>query len=198
MELLDALILNRLADKVFAPDRLQAMMTALRKRIKTSKEGQQQRINELSRQLKQTEERQHRLLDAIETGTISLDDVTQRRAQQLKASREALLIEMAGVRRDHSVPVEHIKASQIEAFGKALRQRLLSGDPAFAKSYLKLLVDEIVVEGKAATIRGSYAALASAAAMTTGKIKVGHSDQVPTFIRDWRARRDSNSLPLGS
>ncbi|CAG4883405.1 conserved protein of unknown function [Georgfuchsia toluolica] len=196
MEKLDDLVLCQLADKVFAPTRLQAMMTALRKRMKTSKDNQQERINQLNRQLKQTEERQHRLLDAIETGTIELDEVTQRRAQQLKASREALLIELAGTRREHSLPVEHIKASQIDSFGKALRQRLLSGDRGFAKSYLNLLVDEIVVEGKLATVRGSYAALARAAAMD--EKKVGHSKQVPTFIPDWRARRDSNSLPLGS
>ncbi len=196
MDKLDQLILGQLADKVFAPDRLQVMMTALRKRIKTSKDTQQERIIQLNRQLKQTEERQHRLLDAIETGTIELDEVTQRRAQQLKTSREALLIELAGVRRDRCLPIEHIKASQIDSFGKALRQWLLSGNSGFAKSYLNLLVDEIVVEGKTATVRGSYAALASAAAMD--KIKVGHLKQVPTFIADWRARRDSNSLPLGS
>jgi site-specific DNA recombinase len=196
MERLDQLILSQLADKVFAPDRLQLMMTALRKRIKAAKDTQQERINQLNRQLKQTEERQHRLLDAIETGTIELDEVTQRRAQQLKASREALLIELAGVRRDHSLPIDHIKASEIAAFGKALRQRLLSGNSGFAKSYLNLLVEEIVVEGKAATVRGRYAALAAAASMD--KIKVGHLKQVPTFIADWRARRDSNSLPLGS
>lgn len=148
---------------MFTTDRLQAMMTALRKRIKTSKDAQQERINQLNRQLKHTEERQHRLLDAIETGTIELDEVTQRRAQQLKAGKEALLIELAGVRRDHSLPIDHIKASQIDSFGKALRQRLLSGDPGFAKSYLRLLVDEIVVEGKTATMKGSIATLAAAA-----------------------------------
>ena len=191
MEKLDGLVLNRLADKVFTTERLQAMMAALRKRIKSSKEAQQERINELNRQLKQTEERQHRLLDAIETGTIELDEVTQRRAQQLKAAREALLIELAGVRREHSLPIETIKASQIERFGKALRGRLLSSEIGFAKSYLNLLVDEIVVEDKTATIKGSLAALASAAAMD--EIKAGHLNQVPAFIHDWRARRDSNS-----
>jgi len=72
-----------------------------------------------------------------------------------------------------------------------LRQRLLSKDAGFVKSYLNLLVDEIVVEDKTATIKGSYAALAAAAAM--GKIKAGHLNQVPTFMGDWRARRDSNS-----
>ncbi len=81
MEKVDALVLNQLADKVFTPERLQAMMTELRKRTKSSKDTQQERINQLNRQFKQIEERQHRLLDVIETG-IQLDELTQRRAQK--------------------------------------------------------------------------------------------------------------------
>jgi site-specific DNA recombinase len=195
MERLDGLVLNRLAEKVFATDRLQTMMTSLRQRLKASADTRQERVGQLNQQLKQIEARQLRLLEAIETGTIELDEVTQRRSQQLKTAREALLIELAGVRQDH-FPIEPIKASQIEHFGKALRQRLLSGDPGFAKNYLRLLVNEIVVAGETATIQGSLAALAAAAAFQ--KEKVGHLNQVPTFMHDWRARDDSNVRPLPS
>ncbi|PIR09051.1 MAG: hypothetical protein COV51_06460, partial [Gallionellaceae bacterium CG11_big_fil_rev_8_21_14_0_20_60_62] len=129
--------------------------------------------------------------NAIELGTIELDEATQRRAQQHKAAREALFIELAGVRRDTSLPaVEYLKASQVDAFGKVLREKLLSADSPLAKSYLKILVDEIVVRDKTATIRGSYDALAD----TLQKIKMGTLiTQVPTFIPDWCAGRDSNS-----
>lgn len=190
MEKLDALVLDKLADQVFAPERLQDMMAELRKRIQSSRGSQQDRINELNRQIKQIEDRQQRLLDAIETGIIDLDETTQRRAQQLKSSREALLIERAGVSREPSLPaVEYLKPSQVEAFGKVLRKKLLAKDSALAKSYLNILVDEIMVEDKAAMVKGSYDALAS----TLHQIKKGTSNQVPTFTRDWCARRDSNS-----
>jgi hypothetical protein len=53
------------------------------------------------------------------------------------------------------------------------------------------LVDEIVVEGNTATIKGSYAALAKAIAQK----KKGTSEEVPSFMSDWRARRDSNPRP---
>ena len=184
-------MLEQLAQKIFAKERLQTLMAELRKRIKGSKESQQERINEISRQIKKTEERQQRLLDAIETGIIELDETTQRRAQQHKAAREALFIELAGVRRDTSLPsVEYLKASQVDVFGKVLRQKLLAKGSPLAKSYLNILVDEIVVQDKTATIKGSYAALAE----TMQKIKMGNlNDQVPSFIPDWCARRDSNS-----
>ena len=191
MEKLDSVVLEQLADKVFAPERLQLLMSELRKRIKTSKDDRQERVNEVGRQLKKVEERQQRLLEAIETGIIDLDETTQRRAQQLKAAREALFIEQAGVRRDTSMPaVEYLKASQVDVFGKVLRQKLLASGSPLAKSYLNLLVDEIVVQDKAATIRGSYAALAEVMQM----VKVGNlSKQVPTFDLNWCAGRDSNS-----
>ncbi|MGO9445748.1 MAG: recombinase family protein [Thiobacillaceae bacterium] len=195
MDTLDTLILYQLADKVLAPERLQFLMAELRKRIRSSKDTRQDRINELNRQIKQVEERQQRLLDAIETGVIELDETTQRRAQQHKAAREALFIELAGVRRDQSLPsVEYLKASQVDVFGKVLRQKLLTPNSALAKSYLNILVDEIVVQDNTATVKGSYAALAE----TMQTIKMGNLNQVPSFNLDWRARRDSNSRPPGS
>lgn len=161
MEKLDDLVLAKLADQVFAPERLQTMMEVLRKRIQSSKTGQQTKINDLNRQLKKIEERQQRLLGAIETGIIDLDETTQRRAQQLKISREALFIELAGVRRDTSLPaVEYLKASQVDIFGKVLQKKLLAKGSPLAKSYLNALVEEIVVGDKTATIKVSYAALA--------------------------------------
>jgi len=84
-----------------------------------------------------------------------------------------------------------ILLARSKAFAKTLKAKLLAKDSALAKSYLNLLVDEIVVRDGAATMRGSYRALANAVAMD--KIKVGHLKQVPTSISDWCAQRDSNS-----
>jgi site-specific DNA recombinase len=193
---LDSTVLTQLADTVFAPDRLQSMMTSLREHLLTSNNGQQGRITELNKQLKKVEERQQRLMDAIETGILELDETTQRRAQQLKASREAVLIELAGVRSETTLPVtDYLKASQVEVLGKVLRQKLLVNGSPLAKDYLNILVDEIVVEDKTATLKGSYAALAQ----TLQKIKMGNlNNQVPSFIPSWCARSDSNARPLGS
>ncbi|WP_237248635.1 hypothetical protein [Sideroxyarcus emersonii] len=89
----------------------------------------------------------------------------------------------------NSITDEYLKASQVDLFGKVLRGKLLATDSPLAKSYLNILVDEIVVQDKTTTIKGSYAALAE----TMQKIKMGTLNQVPTFNLDWRARRDSNS-----
>jgi site-specific DNA recombinase len=191
MEKTDDQVLHQLADKVFSPARVQSMMVALRKRIKSSKDTQQSRVNELNKQIKLIEDRQGRLLEAIETGVIDLDETVQRRAQQNKSAREALLIEVASVRRDRSSSIDQIKASDVDAFAKTLKAKLLAKDSALAKSYLTMLVDEIVVTDNTATVKGSYGALNNAFSM--GDKKVGHLKQVPTSISNWYARRDSNS-----
>ncbi len=90
--------------------------------------------------------------------------------------------------------IEYLKPSQVDLFGKALRNKLLAKDSALAKGYIQLLVEEILVKDETAIIKGSYAALAYA----MHQMKMGTSNQVPTFIPDWCARRDSNPLPLAS
>ena len=80
----------------------------------------------------------------------------------------------------------------IEAFSTAIRAKLK--DAAFAKRYLHLLVDEIVVSRDEATMKGSYGTLARAVA----GMKKGTSEEVPSFMFDWRARDDSNVRPLPS
>jgi site-specific DNA recombinase len=183
MEKTDQQVLRQLADKVFAPERVQTMMTALRKRISAAKDNMQHHINELNRQLKSAEERQHRLLDAIEMGVVNLDETVKSRAQNLQAAREALVIQIATVRKDNSQPLEHIKASQVEKFSQLLKEKLLAKDSAIAKTYLNLLVDTVVVNEDVATITGSYDALASAVGLNDKKN--GHLKQVPTSISDW-------------
>ena len=59
-----------------------------------------------------------------------------------------------------------------------------------AKSYLNLLVDEIIVKEHMPTMKGSYQAIAYVAQQD--KTEMGHSNQVPTFMDDWCAREDES------
>jgi len=84
------------------------MMKELRKRIQNSKGAQQDKVSELQQQLKNVEDRQLRLLDAIESGIVELDETTQRRSQQLKQAKE----EIAEVRTSDIPPeIEFLKPS---------------------------------------------------------------------------------------
>jgi len=86
------------------------------------------------------------------------------------------------------MPLDLLKPKQIGAFSKALRTKLLDRNSSFGKEYLKLLVNEIRIEGKQAQITGSYAALATAIAET----KMGTLGGVPRFVPNWLPKLNSN------
>ena len=79
------------------------------------------------------------------------------------------------------MPIKQLGSKNIDRFCKALKIRLQDQASNFGKEYLKLLVDEIRVEGKEIRIRGSYAALAG----VIDKTKVDNSSRVPTFGNVW-------------
>ena len=63
-------------------------------------------------------------------------------------------------------------------------------DPAsgLGKAYVRLLVDEIRLDGAELTVTGSHRRLADAIGFMQKK-KLG---EVPNFVRDWRPHGDSN------
>ena len=192
IEKFDELLLNAVAERIFTPDRLSVIMEELRKTVRDSQDSGQDRVNEINRQVKAVEARLNNLYDAVEKG-MPLDDTLNRRCEQLRTSREALLIEVANARHDMLSPVVQVLPSMIETFCRGVRMKLQ--DKEFAKRYLHLLVDKAVVAERTVTIYGSKANLA--AAIHSYK-KKGTSEEVPRFMRDWRARHDSNVRPLPS
>jgi hypothetical protein len=58
---------------------------------------------------------------------------------------------------------------------------MLDPQSEFGKRYLRLLVEEIRVEGESVVMRGSYAALAQA----MGTKNLGASPEVPRFGPGW-------------
>ena len=107
-----------------------------------------------------------------------------KRAQTLKSQREALFIELARVRRESAIPSGRIfKADQVEIFGEMIREKLKDPASPFAKSYLNILVDEIVVNKKEAVMRGRHLSLVDVAQRS----KSATVEEVPSTIMEWRA-----------
>ena len=193
MEKFDDLILDAIAERVFSPERLYVMMAELRKTVRDSQESGQERVNELNRQVKAAETRLNNLYEAVEKGLLPMDETLKKRADQLRTARDALLAESAKARQEMLLPVAQVLPSMVDAFSRGVRRKLQ--DREFAKRYLQLLVDKIVVSEDSVTISGSKAKLASAIHAFKKK---GTSEEVPSFMRSWRARSDSNARPLGS
>ena len=188
MEKLDEVVLSNLADRVFTPERLLAMLATARKELGQQSNADRSKLARMKAELRKAETRLTRLYEALENGAVTLDDTFHRRLQLARTNRESVLLEMATLRRRQQLPVKRILPSQVQAFARVMRQKLQDRSSSFAKDYLQAVLSEVVVRGETATLSGSNARLMELVA--GGK---AGTDQVPSYMRNWRARRDSNS-----
>ena len=190
MDKLDALVLNALADKAFTPGRVKTLLDKLKRQVKSSRSEEDAQLGALTKQLKEVEQANSRLYDAVEQGMLPMDATLQARAQKNKAKREAVLTEIAGIRRNKEMPVSMLSQTKIDTFCKVLRSKLLGGDKGFAKRYLRLLVSEVRFTADAIKMQGSYGALAAAVG-ETGTL----GGRVPSFGSSWLPDLGSNQGP---
>ena len=87
------------------------------------------------------------------------------------------------------MPLKKFGESQIKAFAQAMRAAVLTPGSQYAKVHLRTLVSEIRISAAGATMKGSYADMASAAsARRPGTPEL----MVPRHLSNWRPRQESN------
>jgi len=91
------------------------------------------------------------------------------------------------------MPIKALTLKHIQSFCGALRERLMDRSSSLGKEYLRLLVDEIRVEGKQVVIKGGYHPIPGIIATK----KVGTLEGMPAFGLDWLPGTDSNCRPSG-
>ena len=193
-EQVDRLVLSSLADRVFTVPRVHRMVENLRKRLGQSQASHDSKVKELTKKVTSVQQRSQQLYEAVEKGLLPMDATLTERAHKLHAQRQALLTEIAGLRRLKQMPVETLGEKQVLAFTTALRERFMGKDRIFSKKYLKLLVEEIRYQNKQLVMKGSHAAVAKMAGESTqGPPRGG----VPCFSLDWLPGQDSNLRPAG-
>jgi site-specific DNA recombinase len=192
MEKLDGLVLQAVADRVFKPERVKTMLTELLHAQKKSGSTNNDQLKALTKELDNLKSQSERLYEAIEKGLLPMDVTLQERVHKHQARRQEILTAIAGLRREKELPLDKIKPGHVNAFCSALKIKLQDKSSGLGKEYLKLLVDEIRVDGNMVCVRGSHAALAAA---ITGKKLGTHSHErgrVPSFGLDWLPEQDSN------
>jgi site-specific DNA recombinase len=187
---LDQAVLTALADKVLTPGRLKEMLRELKLRLKKAQTGGDELARTLNRDLVELEQGTNRLYEAVEKGILPMDDTLTARAQKLKAKRETVLIELAGVRRSKEMPAAMLTAAHVESFGAVLRARLQAGAGSFPERYLRQFVTEIRYDGVRLTMSGKKHALMAAAL----EQKMG-TTRVPTSGQSWLPDLGSNQGP---
>ena len=188
MERIDRLVLERLVEKVLTPERVTLMLRDRLKHLAESQTETEKTLQTLAKALKAKEDGLTNLYEAIEKGVISLDSTLQTRINNLKDEREAVLAEMALIKRDRPSP-RKVSQKQVGYALQRMKEMLLDTNAGYGKQLLQPLVESIRVDVRTVTLRGSHAAMEQA----VSEMKLGTVITVPSFVQDWRARRDSNS-----
>ncbi|MDE2210815.1 MAG: zinc ribbon domain-containing protein, partial [Betaproteobacteria bacterium] len=190
MAKLDQAVLGSLAEKAFTPNRVRTILAELKTRFQSGQSKEQQGLAALKRELDAADHALSKLYEGVEKGILDLDSTLQARAQGHRAKREAILIEMAGLRRRQDLPLASLSAIKVQHFCQALKNVLLGPNKAFAKRYIRALVSDIRVAGDVVTITGSNVALAVAVAGTSAL-----DQRVPRLAMGWLPDQGSNLGP---
>jgi site-specific DNA recombinase len=189
---LDEIVVSNLKQRLFAPDRLAALLQTLADRRSAKSLAEDNRLVSLRYQLTETEERLKRLYRSIEDGIVELDDILRERTATLKSEHERAKAALDRARSQCGAEIS-IDADKIDTFSRLMTEKLDHGDVNSKKAYIRAVISAIEVDDTAIRIIGSKDILQ---AVIAGKQTT--NENVRGFVRKWRARKDSNLCPLDS
>ena len=187
MDKLDDLVIGRLADQLLTPERVGQLLLGLMDRQTARDQDYANRLTALRAKLSEAEARLGRLYQAIENGIADPNDPTLKdRLAAVKAERD-----IAQVAFDRAVaemrPDARITEEKIAAFVEVMRTNVLTGDIPFRRAWLRAMIDNVEVDDTEIRIHGRRTVL-ERLVMGGGASPAG----VPSFVRKWRTRHDSN------
>lgn len=187
MDKLDQLVTERLADRLLTPEHVGKLLIGLMERQTAKDEDYGSRLTALRAKLTEAETRLGRLYAAIENGIADPADATLKdRVAVVKNERD-----IAQIAFDRAVaemrPAARITEDKIAAFVEAMRTNVLTGETPFRRAYIRAMIDQVEVDDAEIRIHGRRTVL-ERLVMGGGAAPAG----VPSFVRKWRARKDSN------
>jgi site-specific DNA recombinase len=186
MDRLDQLMTGQIADYLLVPDRVADLLAEIVNRRAMAGGEVRDRIDQLSREASTAEDKLRRLYALVEDGVTDLDEVLKVRLADIKADRDRARSALDCIKGQS--PAARIDRAKIERFGSLMRQNITTGDVPFRKAYLRSFIDAVEVDDRVIRIHGSRSTLEQAVIASSQP-----GNGVRSFVRKWRARRDSNS-----
>lgn len=158
----DGLVLRALSEKVLTPKRVSLMLNELLRHQLQAKTAEDARLITMTKELERATTGLDPLYKAVEDGALSIDETLRARTQKLKARRSEVLTEMAKLKDRQALAVRRVNADTVMAFCAALHERFTDPTSGLGKAYLRLLVEEIRLNGNELVVTGSHRRLADA------------------------------------
>ena len=180
-------IIDQILDWAFSAKNVKALVTAVRKALRERRGP----VRELQAKVQDLEKRLARYYQAFEEGTMNPSDVSDR-IGQLKAQKKEIEAELAERVSIKELPASISSPENIKRIQEDLRATLLACSPQTLKAYLKILVEDIVLDGSKVTIRAKSAGI-MACLDQNEKLRTEGVAPVLNRVNKWRPQRDLNS-----
>lgn len=190
MDILDNAILDAFRDKIYTPDYIRTVIDTLRKHANAQGGEDKIRRKKLETELKEIEQAETKLFEAIEKGVLELDDRLKVRVQQHKTRREVIAGELVILQQKNQTPLQTLTPQKIEAVAHVLNRRFSTSTP-FSRAYLRATVRDIRVTEGFLKVSGENDDIAQ---LVAANGQIGPSSEVRRFIPEWRPLRDSTPI----
>ena len=195
MDKLDRIVIDEVSEQILQPEHLKDLLGEYLRTAIEREDRNRDRLRQMRQDHKEAEAGIARLLELVEKGLMDAEDASMReRLVNLRFRRDELADQIADLTRRLAMAEPVITPEKIEKVALLLREKLYSGPPDLRQAYARLLLNEVRVDDREIRISGSKAVLARTAAGGVAKT----TPAVLSFVREWRARNDSNVRPSDS
>jgi hypothetical protein len=154
------LVLRTLKQMIFTPDRIRTILGELCKSLTADHGNVDSQHRKLVKELSDVKSQLSRLCILFEQEALPLD-VLQERSATLTAKQTTIQQQLDALAYKKQMRPPEATPEALAAFCQSVRERFDSVESGFAKEYLKLFVNEIVVKDKTVTITGNASTMAS-------------------------------------
>jgi hypothetical protein len=175
---LERAVLSHMSNRLFTKERIKRILAGVRSKSKTLILGSRNLRNRLIQERRDAQNRLQREYDAIERGIVSSSDVSDR-IKELKAKRNQIDDKLQKIQAP-LIPPNVCTDKAIEDFQTTIKNVFLNPDRGFAKSYLRLLIERVTINGRKVKIEGRPSAI-----LTTMQNKTAVKTGVLTAVNNW-------------
>ncbi len=150
---IEKLVIEQIKQKVLTQECLEELVKLVNEEMDSAHGSLKDKLDAIDAELNDVKARLSKLYDALETGKLSLDDLSPR-IRELKARQDELTKVRVQVEADMVVEgVQHLEVEAVKSYAQDLRSLLEEGNFTQSKSFLRSFVKKVIVNGDKAKIQ---------------------------------------------
>ncbi len=149
---IEKIVIEQIKQKVLTQECLEELIKLVNEELDSAHGLLKDKLDVIDAELNDVKARLSKLYDALETGKLSLDDLSPR-IKELKARQDTLTKARVQIEADMVVEgVQHVEVEAVKTYAQDLRNLLEEGDFTQSKTFLRSFVKKVTINGDKAKI----------------------------------------------